>query len=201
VGNLVAAPAIASDTAQEIADYGGAIGWDGERLGLRLAFTRTAAFNPFGYSEFPRIPAIGPAPDTDWLTVSARLAPLRWITLEGWYSDPRELTPEGIPPTHSMSAVTLRSRFLRQFPSGIFDLKLRLSVESWGSGVIGRDAVGDPVRLGGATFFRSLLQIQLQSFSLFWDRGNLSASKLTYVPGFRIPAYGSVFGVRWEFLN
>jgi hypothetical protein len=67
--------------------------------------------------------------------------------------------------------------------------------------VIGRDAVGAPVRLGGATFFRSLLQIQLQSFQLFWDRGNLSASELTYVPGFELPAYGTVFGVRWEFLN
>ena len=67
--------------------------------------------------------------------------------------------------------------------------------------MIGRDGAGAPIRLGGATFFRSLLQIQLQSFSLFWDRGNLSASDLTYVPGFEIPAYGSVFGVRWEFLN
>jgi hypothetical protein len=140
-------------------------------------------------------------PEVDWLTARVRLAPLRWITLEGWYSDPREVTPEGIPPTHSMTAVTLRSKFLRQFPSGIFDLKLRLGVETWGTGVIGRDGAGTPVTLRGATFFRSLLQIQLQSFILFWDRGNLSATGSTYVPGFEIPAYGSVFGVRWEFLN
>jgi hypothetical protein len=201
VGEMVAAPAITSDTAQEISDYGAAIAWDRERLGVRLAFTHTAPFSPFGYSEFPRIASIGPAPETDWVTASARLAPVRWITLEGWYSDPREGTPEGIPPTHSMTAVTLRSKFLRQFPSGIFELKLRLSVESWGTGIIGRDAAGAPVKLAGATFFRSLLQIQLQSFSLFWDRGNLSATALTYVPGFEIPSYGSVFGVRWEFLN
>jgi hypothetical protein len=201
VGEMVAAPAIPSDTAQEISDYGAAIAWERERLGVRLAFSRTAPFSPFGYSEFPRIAAIGPAPEIDWLTASVRLAPLRWITLEGWYSDPREVTPEGIPPTHSMTAVTLRSKFLRQFPSGIFDLKLRLTVESWGTGVIGRDDTGAPVRLGGATFFRSLLQVQLQNFSLFWDRGNLSSTQLTYVPGFEIPAYGSVFGVRWEFLN
>jgi hypothetical protein len=201
VGEVVAAPAIPTDTAQEISDYGAAIAWERERLGVRLAFARTAPFSPFGYSEFPRIASIGPAPEIDWLTASVRLAPVRWITLEGWYSDPREVTPEGIPPTHSMTAVTLRSKFLRQFPSGIFDLKLRLSMESWGTGVIGRDDTGTPVRLGGATFFRSLLQIQLQSFSLFWDRGNLTATELTYVPGFEIPAYGSVFGVRWEFLN
>ncbi len=201
IGEMVAAPAITSDTAQEVSDYGAALEWERERLGLRLAFSHTAPFSPFGYSEFPRIASIGPAPKIDWVVVSARLAPVRWITLEGWYSDPRDVIPEGIPPTHSMTAVTLRSKFLRQFPSGIFDLKLRLSMESWGTGVIGRDAAGAPVRLAGATFFRSLLQIQLQSFSLFWDRGNLSATELTYVPGFEIPSYGSVFGVRWEFLN
>ncbi len=201
VGKVVAAPAVPSDTAQELKDYEAAIGWERERLGVRLALSRTAPFSPFGYAEFPRVASIGQVPEVDWLTARVRLAPLRWLTLEGWYSDPREVIPEGIPPTHSMTAVTLRSKFLRQFPSGIFDLKLRLSVETWGTGVIGRDSTGAPVSLRGATFFRSLLQIQLQSFSLFWDRGNLSATASTYVPGFEIPAYGSVFGVRWEFLN
>jgi hypothetical protein len=201
MGELVAAPSIPGDTAQELSDYEAAVGWDRERLGVRLAFSHTAALNPFGYSEFPRVAGVGPVPEVDWLTASVRLAPLRWLVLEGWYSDPRELIPEGLPPTHSMAAVTLRSKFLRQFPSGIFDLKLRLSVETWGTGVIGRDAGGEPITLGGATFVRSLFQIQLQSFSLFWDRGNLTSSELTYVPGFEIPAYGSVFGVRWEFLN
>jgi hypothetical protein len=200
-GDVVAAPAITADTAQEISDYEAAIAWERERLALRLAFSRTSAFNPFGYAEFPRVASIGAVSELEWVTAGVRLAPLRWITLEGWYSDPRDVIPEGIPPTHSLAAVTLRSKFLRQFPSGIFDLKLRFSMESWGTGVIGRDAEGLPIRLGGATFFRSLVQIQLQSFSLFWDRGNLSASELTYVPGFELPAYGTVFGVRWEFLN
>ena len=201
IGNLVAAPAVTADTAQDIADYEAAVGWERERLALRLAFSRTSAFSPFGYAEFPRVVSVARVPDAEWVTAQVRLAPLRWLTLEGWYSDPREVVPEGLPPSHSLAAVTLRSKFLRQFPSGIFDLKLRFSVESWGTGVIGHDGDGVPIRLGGATFFRSLIQIQLQSFSLFWDRGNLSASELTYVPGFQLPAYGTVFGVRWEFLN
>jgi hypothetical protein len=201
LGELVAAPAILADTAQKIRDYEAAIGWDRRRVGFRVGLSRTSAFSPFSYAEFPRIAAIGTVPETEWVTAHVRLAPVRWITLEGWYSDPRDVIPEGIPPTHSMAAFTLRSKFLRQFPSGIFDLKLRLSMETWGTGVIGRDAGGTPIRLGGATFFRSLIEIQLQSFRLFWDRGNISASNLTYVPGFEIPAYGTVFGVRWEFLN
>jgi hypothetical protein len=201
LGKVVAAPAITTNAAHEVTDYEAAIGWDRERLGLRLAYSRTDDFPLFGYAEFPRVALIGSAPPLKWVTAGVRLAPLRWLTLEGWYSDPRDAIPEGIPPTHSLAAVTLRSKFLRQFPSGVFDLKLRFSMESWGTGVIGRDTTGAPIQLRGATFFRSLVQIQLQSFSLFWDRGNLSATPLTYVPGFDIPSYGTVFGVRWEFLN
>ncbi len=201
VGEQVVAPSILTDTAQTLRDFEARLGWERERLAFEVGWTRTAAFNPFGYAEFARINTLAPAPEVDWITVSARLRPLRWIALEGWYSDPREATPDGIPPTHSVAAVTLRSKFLRQFPSGVFDLKLRLSMESWGTGVIGRDAAGDPITLRGATFLRSLVQIQLQSFSLYWDRGNLTTTELTYVPGFRLPNYGTTFGVRWDFLN
>jgi hypothetical protein len=72
---------------------------------------------------------------------------------------------------------------------------------AWGRGTIGRDAAGNPINLRGATFFSSQLAIQLQSFMIYWNRDNISASKLTYVPGFRLPNFGSNFGVRWEFLN
>jgi hypothetical protein len=201
LGEQVAAPALAADTAQEIRDFGATLGWQRERLGLEVGWARTSAFQPRAYAEFPRVPTLAAAPEVDWLTVHARLAPVRWVTLEGWYSDPRKGSADGVPPTHSFAAVTLRSKFLRQFPSGIFDLKLRLSVESWGRGTIGRDAGGSPIALRGATFFRSLVQFQLQSFSLYWDRGNLTATERTYVPGFELPAYGTSFGVRWEFLN
>jgi hypothetical protein len=201
IGSQVAAPSIVADTSQDLRDYQATLGWERERLGLQVSWARTTAFNPFGYAEFLTLPTIGPSPEMDWLTVSARVAPVRWLTLEGWYSDPRKGSPEGIPPTHSLVTATLRSKFLHAFPSGVFDLKLQAGMETWGSGSIGRDATGAPVALKGATFLRSQLQIQIQSFILFWDRGNLTASDLAYVPGFRIPSYGTTFGVRWEFLN
>jgi hypothetical protein len=200
-GKLVAAPSLLADTAQTLRDYEAAVGWERERLGLQVGWSRTSAFNPLGYAEFRDIPTLAPSPEIDWLTISARVAPVRWLTLESWYSDPRKGSADGIPPTHSLSALTLRSKFLRKFPSGAFDLKLRLSMESWGRGTLGRDATGAPINLRGATFYRSLLEIQLQSFTIYWDRGNLSATRLTYVSGFRVPAYGSNFGIRWEFLN
>jgi hypothetical protein len=201
LGEQVAAPSIATDTAQKLRDFEVRLGWERERLGLDAGYTRTSAFSPFGYAEFVRIPTLAPSPEVEWLTLSARIAPLRWLTLQSWYSNPRKGDVEGVPPTHSLTTATIRSKFLRKFPSGIFDLKLQLSMEAWGRGTIGRDAGGAPINLRGATFFKTLIAFQLQSFTVYWDRGNLSGTDLTYVPGFEIPAYASNFGVRWEFSN
>jgi hypothetical protein len=201
VGTVVAAPSVLTDPEQDVRDFQAALGWSRARLGFQVAYARTSAFAPFGYADFPRVARLAPSPATEWITASVRIAPLQWITLESWYSDPRGVSPDGVPPTHSVTSGTIRSKFLRQFPSGIFDLKLRLSIESWGSGTIGRDALGAPIELRGATFFRSLLQIQLDRFYIYWDRSNLTSTERTYVPGFRIPGLGSNFGVRWEFEN
>jgi hypothetical protein len=201
VGQVVAAPAIVADTAQDVRDFQGTLGFQRARFGFQVAYERTSGFAPFPYADYRPITSIGPAPETDWITASARIAPLQWLTLEGWYSDPRNLSPEGVPPTHSLVAGTIRSKFLRQFPSGIFDLKLRLSMETWGDGTIGRDGLGTPIALKGATFFRSLVQIQIDRFIIYWERGNLTSTKLPYVPGFQLPGLGYSVGVRWEFLN
>ena len=201
LGDLVAAPSILTDTAQTLRDFELQAGWNRARLGLQASYSRTSAFSPFGYAEYLLIPTLGASPEVEWLTLSARIAPVSWLTLQSWFSDPRTGTTDGIPPTHSLTTATIRSKFLRKFPSGIFDLKLQLSMEAWGRGTIGRDLSGAPINLRGATFFKSLVEVQLQSFTIYWDRGNLSATKLTYVPGFRLPNYGSNFGVRWEFLN
>jgi hypothetical protein len=201
IGKVVAAPAILTDPEQNVRDFQAALGWNRAQLGFQLIYARTSAFAPPGYPEYSRVAALAPSPRTEWITGSVRLAPLQWMTLDGWHSDPRGVTPEGIPPTHSMIGGTIRSKFLRKFPSGIFDLKLRLALETWGSGVSGRDSLGAPITLKGATFLRSLVQIQLDQFTIYWERGNLTSSSLTYVPGFEIPAYGSNFGVSWGFHN
>jgi len=197
----VAAPSIATDTAQKVRDFSAQLGWDRTRVGLQLGYERTSAFSPFAYADYLLIPSLAPSTDVDWITVSARVAPVPWITLQSWYSDPAKGTVDGVPPTHSLTTATIRSKFWRTFPSGTFDLKLQLGMEAWGRGTIGRDAVGDPINLRGATFFSTQLVIELQSFSIYWIRNNISGAKLTYVPGFRLPNYGTNFGVRWEFLN
>jgi hypothetical protein len=201
LGDIVAAPSLLADTTQQLRDFEAQLGWSRSRLGFQVGYARTAAFRPFAYAEFIRVPTLGGSTEANWLTVSGRVSPVSWITIQSWYSDPLDGTVEGLPPSHSLTTATIRSKFLRKFRSGIFDLKLQIGMEAWGRGTIGRDLSGAPINLRGATFFKSLVEFQLQSFTVYWDRGNLSATRLTYVPGFQLPSFGSNFGVRWEFLN
>ena len=143
--------------------------------------------------------SIAPSGRSDWLTLSGRLAPLGWFSVRGWYADPRDGTPDGSPPRHYSGAATIRSKFLRRFPSGAFDLKLELGVEGWGAGVLGRDAGGIPVVLPAAQFVRGLIQVQLESFSVFWESRNLTNEPNGYVPGLRVPRYNGFVGIRWGF--
>jgi hypothetical protein len=200
-GRLVAAPSIESDSAQSIGDFSGHVSWQRSRLGVELGLTQTDGFRPFAPQPFLLIDSLRPSEATRWLTVAARVSPLQWMTIEGWYSDPLEGSIDGMPPTHSSITGTIRSKFLRTFPSGIFDLKLQLGMEAWSDGVIGRDAVGNGIFHGGATFFRSVVEMKLGGLILFWDRLNLSGNKRSYVPEYLVPRFGSTFGARWEFAN
>lgn len=202
-GSLVAAPAILTDGAQALTDWQASARWERPWAGVEVGFARTDAFRPLPYRSFtPTVPALAPSPRTDWLTVSWRLAPKQWLTLEGWYSDPRgTTTPDGLPATHSLTTATIRSKFWRTFPSGIFDFKAQLSFETWGDGTIGRNSLGAPIALDGASFWRTEIELRLDSFLLYWDRYNLQASRKSYVPGLRLLNFGSTFGVRWEFQN
>jgi hypothetical protein len=200
-GTVVAAPSIETDSAQTIVDFSGHLSWQRKRLGLEVGLTQTDAFRPHTPQPFLLIDSLRPSGTTQWVTVSARVSPLQWMTIEGWYSDPLEGSIDGIPPTHSSITGTIRSKFLRTFPSGIFDLKLQLGMEAWSDGVIGRDTGGAAIFHGGATFFRSVVEMKLGSLIFFWDRLNLSGNKRSYVPEYLVPRFGSTFGARWEFAN
>ena len=44
-----------------------------------------------------------------------------------------------------------------------------------------------------ARFVRSLVRLQIDSFSLFWESRNLGNSAEGYVPGYRVPRYSGLF--------
>jgi hypothetical protein len=74
-------------------------------------------------------------------------------------------------------------------------------MESWGTGVLGRNPLGEPVTLKGATFFRALAQLRLAGVIVYFDRSNLLNITLPFVPDLRVPANVYSFGIRWSFLN
>ena len=202
-GSIVAAPTVLTDRAQQLTDWQGTLRWQRPWAALEVGYGQTDAFRPLPFRPFtPTIPGVARAARTEWLTVGWRLAPRKWLTLEGWYSDPASgAGPDGVPPTHSLTTATIRSKFLRRFKSGIFDLKAQLAFESWGDGVIGRDALGAPIALDGASFWRTEIELRLDSFLLYWERYNMQASQKTYVPRFPVGNFASTFGVKWEFAN
>ena len=202
-GSIVIAPALLALAAQSLTDWQLTARWERPWLGLQAGYGRTDMFRPLAYRSFgPTVPGLAPAAAANWVTVEWRLTPKRWLSFQGWYSDPAgKQPPDGVPATHSLTTATIRSRFWRTFPSGIFDFKAQLGFETWGSGVIGRDRSGAAIALDGASFWRTEIEIRIASFLLYWDRYNLQASRKSHVPGFRLLNFGSTFGVRWEFLN
>lgn len=201
VGEVVAAPPVPGDSAQALSDRELSATVDRSWVGLRATYTRTGALSPVPYYQFALVDTIGAQASTEWVTLHARLAPRPWLTVQGWYSDALTSQPEGTPPNHSVVTAAIRSKFLRTFPSGIFDLKLEIAMESWGSGTLGRTATGDPVTLDGATFFRGLIQLKLGQFQVYYDRYNLMNTRKTYHPGLRQPSQAYTFGIRWSFHN
>lgn len=199
-GHRVVAPALAADSAQDIDEVGLRGHWQSRILTLEGGWSRTGSFAPYRFQPYLQIDSLRALGRTEWMELGATLTPKSWLRLAGWYSDPKGPAPDGLPPTHSVVTGEIRSRFLRKYPSGIFELRLAATMETWGHGIIGTDGAGTPIPLRGATFFRMGMAMKLGGFQFYWDRSNARATRLTYVPGFRVPT-GQTFGMRWEFTN
>lgn len=200
-GHRVQNPSIVTDSAQKVQDGEVTAAIDLKALTIEAGFTRDNAWQPTAYEEFTAIPGLAPLPRTDWITGHIRLAPLGWLTFESVYEEPRHILPDGVPPQHTYTTVTGRSRFLRNFPSGIFELKAQVALEAWSPGLGGHDTMGAPIPLPAASFYRADLQIKIGPFIAFFDRVNLKAVKTGSVPGYPIVLAGSTYGMRWEFSN
>jgi hypothetical protein len=200
-GTEVAAPAIAASPEQDVKEVEGAVAWSTRRIGVDARIAHTAAFAPPAYQELPGIVLIPDVPATTWISAGGYLRPLDWITVRGWYAQASSPAPSGLPPRHWSMTGTIRTRLLRTFRSGAFDLKLELGYEGWRAGSLGQDDVGTGVPLGEAHYVRSLVQVAIESFSIFWESRNLTGESVGYVPGYQVPKFSGMFGVRWGFMN
>jgi hypothetical protein len=207
-GSEVALPSITADQAQDLDDRSLMASWQGGFAEVEASYSSTAGYRPTSFAQYPHLASIGPSGRTNWITVNARIAPRQWLVLDGWYSTPQGTRPEGQPPTQSVINGTIQSKFLPTFKSGIFNVKLQFSMENWGTGVLARDKLGNPITLKGATHIRSYIGLQIGAFMAYYNRYNVLGTGLPYVPdsnpagaGLGPPGFASTFGVRWEFSN
>lgn len=202
VGSVVQAPSIETDTAQSVLEGTGSIGWESRLLGVEVGLTRTAAWNPMPYQETGSVVAtIAPSASTNWFFAKGRLTPVNWIAIDAWYSSPTGIVPEGVPPEHFRLFGTVRSRFLRTFPSGAFDLKASIGLERWGEGVLGSTVGGAPYVLPAQMYLETMIEVRIQAFAIYFSRANLLSELPGYVPNFPVQPLATTFGVRWGFLN
>lgn len=204
-GDRVYYPMIRTDSAQHLDDRSVGMQWHSSFADLEGTFITNAPFRPASYDQYPTIAFIAPSDvltRTDWVTVSGRISPRQWISVSGWFSNPARYTPEGQPPKHAMISATIQSKFLPTFKSGIFNLKLSVSMERWGAGVLGQTADSLPITLPAVTYYRGYIGLQLGSFTAYYDRYNLQGTQnVFHVPGLAVPGFASTFAVRWEFRN
>jgi len=204
-GTQVFHPAQAADTAQDLDDRSVVVAWRSSFADLEGGFTTNKGFAPAGYAQYPGIAFIAPSTlrtRNDWVTLAGRISPRQWLSVSGWFNNPVRSSPEGQPPKHAQVAATIQSKFLPTFKSGIFNLKLQVSMERWGTGVLGQTADSLPVVLPALTYYRGYIGLQLGSFMAWYNRYNMQGGQnVFHVPGLLIPGYASTFGVRWEFAN
>ncbi len=201
VGRQVVAPSIARDTAQDLNNVDVTLALRRSAVELAVGVAHTSEFSPATFQPYLVVDTLRAFGPTEWAQFTGRLRLAPWLTVDGWFSNAMGDTPDGQPTTHGFARAALRSKFLRVFPSGAFDLKLQLTLETWAGGTLGVDSTGATVPLPAATFMVGFLQLEIGSFRAFYERRNLLGTPAEYVPGFEIPAFATVFGVRWDFLN
>jgi hypothetical protein len=201
-GNRVDVPSLVEVKPSSFTDYALTAALDAGRLTGEARWLSTDAWQPVPYRAFLGVPGFRGQPRTEWITASARFAPLSWFSIASHYEHPLGGSlPDGVPPHHAWTTATVTSRFLHNFPSGIFRLKVQGVLESWSPGVIGRDGEGAAIELPGLTFLRGIVQLQIGPFIAYWDRVNFQATRQGHVPGYPILSLGSSYGIRWAFSN
>lgn len=200
-GDLAALPSISTNAAQAVREFEGTAAVDADWVSLHGTVTRTNAFTPPVFATFPGIASIGTTAPVTWVSGGGRVRPFSWLTLESWASTPAQGTALGQPPRHAVSTGTIRTKFLRVFPSGVLDLRLQLGLEYWGAGTLGADVNGDPVSVPATSHVFAQAEASLLAFTIYFQQRNTAARAVAYVPGFRIPSYANYFGLRWHFTN
>jgi hypothetical protein len=194
------AASLLEDSVQQTNDMAARFGMVTRRLTGHIGLAKREMFLPIPAPDLESLPPWGATPAATYLIADLQLRVIDPVTISAWYSHPDVGSGALQPPKHGRADITFRSRFLRQFRSGVFGFKLSYGIEFWSRGVAGIDE-GIPLELPGATFHELFAQFQLVDFRLFYNLRNARNSLAQYVPGFPYPRNAQTFGVKWEFVN
>jgi hypothetical protein len=200
----VRAPLDRSDTLrQEVTDLAGWLRWDHRRVTIEVGRGRRDAFAPLGFEAgIKPVDHLSRTPATAFLAAHASIRPLPGLELGGWYFDALVGGGDFEPPHHARLSATFYSKFWRVYRSGIFALRGEVALESWsGWGLGGRDSTGAQLRLRGASYMETTLDLQLAGVTLYWIIRNANGMRGGYVQGLGYPRNAQVYGARWFFTN
>ena len=194
---------LVADTFQWANDYAAYLRWDRRRITLEAGQVRRDPFAPFGFAAGIRpVASLSPIPRSTYVSAFLAVRPIPGVELSGWYFEPTEGGGDFEPPTHARASATFYSKFWRVFRSGVFSLRGEVTAESWSRSTLGgRDAAGDPLPLGPATFVTTNLELRIADFTAFWITRNYDAMRGSYVSGLGYPKRAQYYGVTWFFRN
>lgn len=200
-GRIVQAPALPLDSGQTTTDASFRVGLTSKALSGNVGIVRRAAFLPLPIPDFPALTTLDSSAAATYIVADVRVRPLHPLFLTTWYSHPRTKAGDLQPPQHGRVDITFRSKFWRQFRSGVFEFMVRYGIEYWSSGTAGLSSDGSPIELPGATFHEWFVQVQLVGFKAFWNLRNARNTSAVYVPALTYPRNAQTFGVKWDFTN
>jgi hypothetical protein len=194
---------VTTDDLQEATDLAGWLRFDHPRLMIEAGRGRRDPFAPLGFGAgIAPIDSLHPTPFTEFLAVRASVQVLPGLRLSGWYFDPLVGGGDFEPPHHARVSATFQSKFWRVFPSGIFNLRGEVAMESWTRWALaGLDSAGNERAINGASFVETNIQMQLGGVTLFWIMRNANLMRASYVEGLSYPKAVQQWGARWYFTN
>ncbi|HXM37348.1 MAG TPA: TonB-dependent receptor [Gemmatimonadales bacterium] len=199
----VQAPLVRSDPVQQATDVAGWVRFDHPRLLIEVGRGRRDPFVPLGFAAgIQPVRSLHPTPLTEFVAAHASIRPVPGLELSGWYFDAPVGGGDFEPPQHARISATFYSKFWRVFKSGIFALRAEVAVESWSRwGLGGITSTGAQLRMGGATFAETNVEMQLAGVTIFWIIRNVNAMRSSYVEGLGYPQSAQLYGARWFFTN
>jgi hypothetical protein len=200
----VRAPLDRTDTVrQQATDLAAWLRWEHPRIVVEVGRGWRDPFTPLGFAAgIQPVDHLGPTLRTEFIAAHASVRPLPGLELGGWYFDPVVGGGDFEPPHHARLSATFHSKFWRVYRSGIFALRAEVALESWSRwGLGGKDSTGAQLRLGGASFAETNLEMQLAGVTLFWIIRNANGMRASYVQGLGHPKSVQLYGARWFFTN